>query len=187
MLKASIMIKANELARLALSGDKKAEKELFDYFLDRFTCLAKLRTGGNDAEDIAQEACLTIVEKLRQNGGVPENFNAWAYDILRKKIGNYYQYSEVRNRYVIRESDSRGAINQGNHPPDPNLIRSLEECMKEIIRTNLVYARVVNLAFQGYDTDYISRRLNTCASNVYNILSRGRRLLKHCLKGKVNH
>ncbi len=45
-----------ELAVKTSQGDIKSEKLLFSHLFDRFTCLAKLRGWGNDAEDIAPDA-----------------------------------------------------------------------------------------------------------------------------------
>ncbi|MEZ5359798.1 MAG: RNA polymerase sigma factor [Candidatus Zixiibacteriota bacterium] len=179
------MIDFYETAVQAAQGDKKSEDLLFSHLFDRFYCLAKLRVWGNDAEDIAQDACLTIIEKLRAGGEIPTHFAAWAYSILRNKIGNYYQRTEVRSRDTEFRSESTSPEAQASFQPRPEFTMALEACMKELIQANRRYARVVNLVFQGFDVAEVSRKLQTPISNIYNILARGRRLLKHCLKRKV--
>ncbi len=181
------MEQSYEMAVKAAQGNIKSEKLLFTRLIDRFTCLAKLRGWGDEAEDIAQEACITIIEKLRLGDEVPKHFSAWTYGILRNKIGNCYQRAEVRGRYSVHDGDAEVLKSAKTFHPEPELKRSLENCMRELIKSNRMYARVVNLVFQGYEIEYISRKLATKPSNVYNILGRGRRLLKHCLKGKVHH
>ncbi len=161
-------------------GDKKAENQIFQFLLVRFKILAKQRINEDVSEDIAQEACLTIVEKLRSND-IPENFMAWAYDILRKKIGNYYQYRDVRR--IMTTSENATVNSQDNTQFDQinDLRNRLLSCMRKLIKHNQNQARILNLIYQGYNTDEISEKLSISPDNMYMILSRGRKMLRNCL------
>ena len=85
-----------QLLERALVGDKEAEKELFQYLFVRFKLFAKQKGRGvQDAEDIAQEACVTILEKYKSQS-FTAGFEAWAYGVLRMKIGNFLQKKAAR-------------------------------------------------------------------------------------------
>ena len=47
-------------------------------------------------------------------------------------------------------------------------------------------ARILNLVYQGYNTDEISEKLMIKPSNLYMILGRGRKMLRKCLKEQGN-
>ena len=81
----------NQLVAKAKAGDKKAKNELFQYLFIRFNLFAKRKVREDkDAEDLAQEACMTIIEKYKTEK-FTVNFQAWAYGVLKMKIGNYLQ------------------------------------------------------------------------------------------------
>jgi len=63
-----------------------------------FLALAKRRIRNeHDAEEIAQEALITVVEKFPALD-IQKSFLQWAFGILRNKIGNYYQGRDRRAR-----------------------------------------------------------------------------------------
>ncbi len=165
----------------AKKGDKKAEKHLFEYFRVRFLIIAKLRIGGNDAEDLVQDTCLTIIEKLREKR-LPPNIDAWALSILRNNIGNYYQRQSVRNRVNVNlDVETIGTkYKTPNH--NPSLYANLLSCIKKLILSNKLYARALILVYQGYKTDEICKRLSINPGHLYVILGRSRSQLKQCLE-----
>lgn len=166
------------LREKALSGDKAAEKELFKQLLVRFTFLAKKRLWSNSAEDIAQDACLTVFEKYRElEDGIV--FEAWANQVLRNKIGNLLQKSDSEKKYL---SSVRGI--------DPNLTESdteislridIERCLGKIAMKNKRYFDILVLARDGFKTEEICHKLNITPGNLYVILERSRSKLKECL------
>ncbi|NIO21904.1 MAG: hypothetical protein GTN76_14535, partial [Candidatus Aenigmarchaeota archaeon] len=87
----------DELLSKAREGDEKAERELFQYLFVRFKALAKRRIGEGEAEDIAQEACLTVLEKYKTQT-FTKGFETWAYGVLKMKIGNYMQGLMVKQK-----------------------------------------------------------------------------------------
>ena len=172
----------DSLAKAAKAGDETAQKELFDFLFVRFSQLTKRRTGvAEEAEDLAQEACITVLEKFKTET-ITKGFEQWAYGILRMKIGNYLQKSGVRKRVMasgVFIDQSPEIIRPSNNP---NLYRRLKDCFQKIVKVSSQYARVLNLIYQGYKADEIGRRLNLTTGNVYVILNRGRSMLRSCLE-----
>ncbi len=163
----------------AMTGDKLAEKQLFERLFVRFKYLAKRNIGTEDCEDLAQEACMTVLEKYKDEK-FTVSFTAWAYGVLKMKIGNYLQSKQ-------RMSGKQSPLNEEiNLSPDstiePGLIQLLIECIKKISRAYLRYARTLNLNYQGYSTEEICKRLDITTSNYYVTLNRGRAMLKKCLE-----
>ncbi len=134
-----------------------------------------------EAEDLVQEACLTIVEKFRQTD--PEsNLERWVYSVLRNKIGNYLQ-----RRQTVRQADPD--LREHLTPaPDIDPAAGLHEkarllrCFRKLVRQNPLYARAVNLIFQGYTTGEVCRRLHIASGYLYVALQRGRNALADCMK-----
>lgn len=174
----------DKLLARAREGDGKAEKELFEYLFVRFKALAKRRIGEGEAEDIAQEACLTVLQKYKTET-FTKGFEAWAYRILRNKIGNYIQKINKEKDFV-RERE----LEKPKPNPRPEwyveLKRRLIDCLKQIMKRNRLYARVLNPIHQGYKTDEICQRLQIKPNHLYVILNRARRMLRTCLeKGRL--
>jgi len=84
----------------AFQGDKKADSILFRRLLVRFAHLAKIRIGREDAEDLAQDAGATVVEKFRDTIRA-EEFASWAFGILRNKIGNFLRRKARRGELTV--------------------------------------------------------------------------------------
>lgn len=164
-------------------GDKAAEAELIEYLSVRFAYLAKRRVRGEDAIDIAQEACLTVLQKYREDAP-RDHPEAWAYTILRNKIGNYYQKTAGRPTESFDTTGADGGAGMSAPTVDPEAIRKLRSCLRKLVRAHPRYARVLNLAYQGYTSNEISRRLGIRTSNFYMMLNRGRSRLRQCMKGE---
>ena len=171
------------LVKKAKTGDKQAEKQIFDYLFVRFKYLAKRNIGTDDCEDLAQEACMTVLEKYKDEK-FTVSFTAWAYGVLRMKIGNYLQAKQ-------RMSGKRTSLNEEvllsqDSTTEPGLIQLLIKCIKKISKAYLRYARTLNLNYQGYSTEEICKKLDITTSNYYVTLNRGRAMLKKCLgKGGI--
>jgi len=170
----------NLLAK-AKQGDEKAEKELFQYLFVRFKAIAKRRIGEGEAEDIAQEASMTVLQKYKSET-FTKGFEAWAYGILKMKIGNYIQGLMVKQKSFVPESDADQTQKCSSPESTYNLKRKLIDCMKKIIKLNPPYARVLNLIYQGYTANEISGKLKINQNHLYVMLNRGRGMLKSCLE-----
>jgi RNA polymerase sigma-70 factor (ECF subfamily) len=172
----------NSLLVALRAGDKGAEKKIYEHLFVRFRAIAKQRIrNASDAEDLAQEACLTVLDKCRGES-FSGSFGAWAYGVLRNKIGNYYQ-SMRRQRETFDGGLASGDDNRHSAPAaDPDLLRCLLDCLRKILAAQPRYGRALNLIYQGYSTDAASERLGVSTGNLYVILSRGRALLRKCLE-----
>jgi RNA polymerase sigma factor (sigma-70 family) len=176
----------NHLVELARNGDDGAEKQFIKILSVRFVAIAKRRIGSrDDAEDIAQEACVTVLAKYKVDLSIA-NFEAWAYGVLRMKIGNHLQKKTTRQEQPLPETELCDTSGEPAQHHDPELGLRLNDCVRKLIVVFPRYARVLNLIYQGYKSDEICRRLKISPNNMYVILSRGRSLLKQCLeKGDI--
>jgi len=164
----------------AKNGDSKAENEVFAYLFVRFKRFAKRKIKEKeDAKDLAQDAIIVVLQKYKTMT-FTTGFEAWAYGILKNKIGNYLQKEEKRRKNVVDSSFIEKSTKDSNIM-DPNLVRLITECLKKILQKSQRYARVLNLIYQGYKANEIARKLNIKRNNVYTILNRGRSLLKYCI------
>jgi RNA polymerase sigma factor (sigma-70 family) len=170
---------------MARSGNEAAEKELIGYLHERFLYLAKRRIGGEDATDIAQDACMIILRKYRscEDHG---NFEAWAYKILRNIIGNYLQHKNVEQDHIIAGKDELKQTQNPAEEIDPTFERRLLACLRKILIRNKLYARVLNLTYLGFKTSEICDRLKITAGYYYVILNRGRKALMSCIEASKN-
>lgn len=170
----------------AREGDKSAENEIFQYLLVRFKLFAghKIRDE-EDAGEIAQQACITVLEKLKTEK-FTKGFEAWAHGVLRMGIKNYFyrMHSAYKKKKQVSSAEDIQSAPDRAGSPDIEIV--LTECLEKIIAVNPRYARILNLSYQGYKTDEICRKLNINANNFYVILNRARSLLWTCLqKGEI--
>ncbi|MCK5126267.1 MAG: sigma-70 family RNA polymerase sigma factor [candidate division Zixibacteria bacterium] len=170
-----------EILFTARSGDKSAEEQIFSYLAVRFNVIAKQRINGEDARDVAQDACLVVIEKYKTEDP-KNNFESWAYKILRNKIGNYYQHRDITRRSITYGYNDIAGASPASQTVDPVKRRALLDCLKKISRSYIRYARAMNLVQLGYTTEEICERLKVKRSNFYMILNRGRKLLNQCLE-----
>ena len=170
-----------ELANKAIAGDAQAEKQLFEKLLVRFQYLAKLKAGEDNCYDLAQEACITVFEKYKQQN-FTVSFTAWANGVLKMKIGNYLQRKD-------RQKPRETVINEETSPDlrvsaDPNLKRFVLDCLKELAKLGGNYARILNLSYHGFETAEICAKIGIKPNHYYVTLSRGRSQLRTCLETK---
>lgn len=167
------------IAERARGGDKQAQKLLFDRLFVRFRFVAKRYVGEPANEDVAQEACVTVFDKLK-DVDLDRNFKGWAFTVLRNKIGNQLKSIKVHGS---RQQTYDEAVSPGNPGiPDPGLRMSIEECLKMIARGFDRYAQALILQYRGFSTEEICQELRVTRNNFYVILNRGRRMLKECLE-----
>jgi len=171
----------DDLIKRAKSGDESAENEILSIFSLRFRLISKHRIWSiEDAEEIAQESCITVLEKYKDeyfSKGIEE----WAYGILRMKIGNYLQRKKVRNKVHSMSTDKIDILHEAKNPTNEIKIR-LSDCMKKLIQQYPRYARALNLIYQGFKTKEICKKMMISDNHLYVVLNRGRSLLKNCLE-----
>ncbi|UCG60434.1 MAG: RNA polymerase sigma factor [Candidatus Zixiibacteriota bacterium] len=173
-----------QLVIKAKQGDKAAETQIFEYLRVRFVLLAKRRIGEEHCEDMAQEACITVLEKLKTDSP-EENFEAWAYQVLRNKIGNYLQGKNLRQKKMVSTEHIEYLDKPAAADLDPIFKKRLMDCLRKLIKSNRRYARVLNLAHQGFDTEEICQRMEMKSNHLYVMLNRSRKMLSDCLEGGV--
>ncbi|MCK4631694.1 MAG: RNA polymerase sigma factor [candidate division Zixibacteria bacterium] len=164
----------------AKTGDKTAESDLFSFLHVRFSIVAQRRLGVQDAEDLVNDACITVLEKYRELP--PETrFEPWAYRVLRNKIGSHLRDESVRKQAV----ETTGRIEEYEDSVvssvDPEARMALIRCLRKLNRVYPRYARAVNLVNQGYSTGEICERLKLKRNNLYILLFRCRNWLNSCL------
>ena len=165
----------------ARNGNQEAEEKLFKELFVRFKYIAKRRIGQEECEDLAQEACMTVLQKYKT-----ENFTIgfiqWAHGVLKMKIGNHLQSLKRPSGQSEEFLDDYALHSARTNNPD--LKRFLHDCLSELVKSYAQYAKVVNLTYKGYSSQEISAKLNITVNNYYVVLSRGRSLLKGCLEDK---
>jgi len=173
--------KINPLYQQAIAGDEASTKELFEILSARFRTFAHQRIWDEkDAEEIVQDA-LTIIFHEYQAVAITISFAAWAYKVLDNRILNYVQKRRRESLRVERLMDE-STYSISDSSIDPELKRQLLHCLRNLGMANIRYARVLNLVYQGYETEDICRRMNLKRNTLYSHLSRARWLLMACLK-----
>ncbi len=177
--------KLQQLLARAIDGDRRAEETLMGRLHVRFSEITRWRVRNDDVEDIVHDACVTVLEKYRSLAPHVE-FEAWAYQVLRNKIGTHLRDSSVRQRRVEAVAYIDDVRSTAASPIDPDLRRSLVHCLRAMTKVYPRYARALNLSNQGYDTQEICDRLGIKANNLYVMLHRCREWLNDCMsKGAV--
>jgi RNA polymerase sigma factor (sigma-70 family) len=169
----------NELYDLARDGNKSAESELFKELSDRFWVFAHRKIWDKEkAEEIVQNALATVIAEYRETE-ISHSFTAWAHKVLENKFLAYIQAKRrQRGRNIPLES-----VNclTDNWIPDPILKTQLLKCLKLVSRSNLRYARILNLHHLGFKRDEVCEKLGMTLSQSYVVMSRARAMLKECL------
>ncbi|MDH3889456.1 MAG: ECF-type sigma factor [candidate division Zixibacteria bacterium] len=170
-----------QLVENAKNGDKAAEQELFRELSVRFRCFAAHRVDTENAEEIAQQACITVLQKYKTET-FTVSFQAWAYGVLKMTVRQF-------GRDKGRRADKKTALARDFEwpqasPSHPMLRQSLLDCIGRLARSFSKYARIVNLRYQGYSTEEICRRMVLKPEQYYVYVGRGRSMLRDCLAEK---
>jgi RNA polymerase sigma factor (sigma-70 family) len=171
----------DDLIRRARDGDEKAEKELFQYLLVRFRAFASRRVGDDEADDVAQNACLAVLKKYRTET-FTKGFQPWAYGVLKMEVRSYIRTRSDRASRLDYRSDTEQMVRTPSVEGGYDLKVRLSNCLRKIVQRSRSYARVLNLIHQGFKSDEVCKRLSITPNNFYVILSRGRQMMKVCLK-----
>lgn len=174
------MSRLDDLVHRALGGDKEAENETFRFLLVRFRLFVRQKIGDIEAaDDIAQKACITVFEKYKTEK-FSVGFGAWAYGVLKMGVRNYF----AGKKKIVSDISEKDKIPSSGQV-DPGIELSLIKCLGKLITINRRYARVLNLAYQGFDAEEICNKLGVTKNNYYVILNRARSLLWECLKSET--
>jgi RNA polymerase sigma factor (sigma-70 family) len=169
----------DDLYEAARSGGKTAENKLFRILAVRLNVFAYRKIRDQEtARELVQSTVMKLVEHFREME-FEVSFSAWAYKVLRNDIMNYWkkrQKHKERLNHLSQQQETPFRV------PDPALELRVIECLKKLIRQNRNFARVLNLKYQGYDSEEIKCRLNITSSNLYVMLHRARLTMKACLE-----
>lgn len=170
----------NNIVKKAQNGDKSAETELFEKLFVRFSTIAKQRLKEDYSEDIAQDACLTILEKYKE---LPpgSDFMPWAYQVLRNKIGNFLRNSKLRDSKVAYSGDIDKLAGFDFTNSNFELKQKIITCLQKMAETNPNYLMIIDLKNQGFTTAEICQKMNINANHLYVLLHRCRTLLYQCI------
>lgn len=89
----------DQLLERVRAGDRQAEEELFKEVIVRFRRFAARKVEGDMAEDVAQEACITVFTKLPSQE-LEGEFFAWAHGVLKMTL--------LRHRHTDYKRKERG-------------------------------------------------------------------------------
>jgi DNA-directed RNA polymerase specialized sigma24 family protein len=171
----------NDIFEKAKKGNEKAEQELFRELFVRFRHFAIQRVDEETAKEVAQRACVTVLEKYKTET-FTVSFQAWAYGVMKMTLLKVIQSES-------RQSMKELPIIDGFEPPqsesvNPMLRTYLLECIKWLAGSYTKYARILNLRYLGYNTDEICDKLKVSSDQYYVYVGRGRSLLRDCLEKK---
>jgi RNA polymerase sigma factor (sigma-70 family) len=176
-------LKLDDLQRAVRSGDLEAEKELLQLLSERFHVLAYQKVwNAEDARDVAQEALAVVVREMR-TVEIHSSFAAWAHQVLENRLMAYIKTKQTQEKRAGFRLDSENEL--PSREADSGLRQRLLFCLDKVARASRRYARILNLHYQGFDTQEICRRLQISENNCYVLLFRSRSLLKQCLEEKA--
>jgi hypothetical protein len=173
----------NELIDKALAGSKEAEDKLFKLLLERFRAFAAHWLGDMRANEIAHEACLTILKKYKSEK-FEKGFLPWARGVHRMTLKHYLSkgnMDESKFTAFNEEIDMRLTADL-----NPIWKRDFLLCLREICRTNIIYARILLLYLNCRQTkEEMRKKLKLKSNGNFDIvLFRARKKLETCLKIK---
>ena len=170
----------NELHALVQSGNKSAEKQLFDKLRERFGLFLRHKIMNMaDAEDVLQNTLVVIARKYLDIE-IETSFSSWAYKVLEFNILNYYRtkgrQKEKLEKLTVQQNETSIEV------PDIDLKRRLLNCLRKINEANIRHARILNFSYQGFDMNQICEKLQLTRNGAYILLSRARTKLKICME-----
>ncbi|MEZ5359801.1 MAG: RNA polymerase sigma factor [Candidatus Zixiibacteriota bacterium] len=166
----------------ARHGDTEAEHRVFEYLRVRFIILAQKRISRDMAEDIAHEACITVFEKFHNTPSDVE-FLAWAYKILRNKIGSHMRSSKYKKSIEYSSEGIEEIIGRKSTEENFEFRLILKGCLRKMADQYPNYIRILNLSNQGYTSVEICEKLGIKPNYMYVMLHRCRGWLFNCIFG----
>jgi len=133
----------------------------------------------DQAEDVFQEVCVTLLEKFDPHDPV-EDFTAWACRVASFKVMELRQ-KHKRNRLRFSDETLRAIADEAVHVVAEVSDRqeALRQCLTQILPANrqLLASRYE----QQESVESISARLGRTVQAVYKMLSRTRQALHDCI------
>ncbi len=165
----------------ALSGDERAQDELFRHLSVRFGYIVRQKIHNKeDCEEVVQDAVMSVLKNYRSTT-ITVSFASWAQRVVENKIIDHLRKTKRTSRKEVLVEDVELA-GPGTRT-DPELSLMLSSCLDKVARANPRFATILKLRYQGYSMDEVCQTLNVTKTNAYAILSRARAMLLECLEG----
>ena len=171
----------DQLVERARRGEPQAEQQLFSELFVRFRRFAERKAGPDSAEDVAQEACITVLNKFKSQQ-LEGDFFGWAHGVLRMILRRHHRTESVRKKREFRMPEHFEL--PARRPSQPMLRQHLMDCMRQLVRQQKKYARIYNLHQLGYSAKEVCDKMGLNVNTYYVYLGRGRAALEECLTGK---
>jgi len=170
----------DDLLKAAQSGDEAAREQMFQMLLTRFRILARGMVRDNEAAgDIAQDAAMDVLHAYRELD-IHTSFAAWAHTVLRRRV---FKHIERRRRRAETSIDTVGeSIDNREIQLSSEFARRILKCLRKLIRFDLRYGRILNLAHQGYSFASICEKFGVNRNHAYVLLHRARLAMRKCLE-----
>jgi RNA polymerase sigma-70 factor (ECF subfamily) len=159
-------------------SDKNAQLELYKaYYKAMYNTAHRILKDSYEAEDIMQEAFLTVFTKLDTYKG-EVTFGAWLKRIVINKsltqLKKNNRYEEVKMEIVPSNEIEDAVVDyRGLNPKSVlNTLQSLKDNYRVVLTLNLI---------EGYDYEEIALILNYTNENVRTTVSRAKKKLKQAL------
>jgi len=182
----------HELVTLIKNGDEPAFHVLINRYRDRLVTFCSRYLGSDtDGEDVAQEVCVLLYEKL---DSFKENsqFSTWLYRIAvnrcKNRHGSWWNRLTRNGKRVssVDRETSEITVVDSNEATDSSTQNSelSEYIMSEIAELSSQFREVILLRdLQDHTYDEIAKIVGTSVGTVKSRLSRGRKLLQTQLEG----
>lgn len=141
------------------------------------------------AEDLTQEALITVLEKLATFRGESQ-FTTWAYAVaLRRALGELRRKRWQERSLAAREARTPAPVwpledQRAQNPEQAAQQSELWHTIREVIARDLTVRQrtvLVGHVFQGVPLDIVAEQLGTNRDNVYKLLHDARKKLKQRL------
>lgn len=177
-----------ELLRQAQQESHEALEELFSFLRERILSLAKRNTRNlglraADAEEATQETLL-IVHRHLQRLETWESVMKFARQVLRNRLGNYYQYRLRRDPVEVPIEKARVSARIELQLEVKELERIIERAIDELQAKRPRQAAIFRGLLMGLSKEELCQALRITPNHFDVELHRGRRLLRRLLKEK---
>lgn len=169
-----------DLIRRCLSGDRRAQEQLYKQFAPKMYAVC-LRYAGNseDAQDILQDGFVKVfrnLDKYRADG----SFEGWVRRIFVNTAIEHYRRSS--NMYPITESQEAALEDKGWSAMDNLNIKDLMEIIQEL---SPGYRTVFNLyVVEGYTHKEIADMMGISEGTSKSQLARAKAILQSKIEGR---
>ena len=169
----------NDLYHQLLSGNGMIKEQLFSALAGRFRLITRQRIRNrDDAAEVVQKALMTVAEKYKEIE-IKTSFAAWANQVLNNKILDHYRaQGRSVDRLVPLDESGQKLSNPGS---DPDMIRRLIDCLREVRQKNTGFGRALVLHYQGFTVTEMCEKVGVERDRFYKVLSAARKLLRMCL------